>query len=69
MAQSTKELIFAAKNEYSDFVVTNAELYDATALNDGVDQTISEAEAELKRGARPISLEVARKQLDGKFHK
>ena len=69
MAHSGQEPIFVTKNGYSDLVIMSAELYEKMAQNNRIDQAISEAESEIERGAKPISLEMARKQLDGKYFK
>lgn len=67
MAHSGQEPIFVTKNGYSDLVIMSAELYEKMAQNNRIDQAIFEAESEIERGAKPISLEMARKQLDGKY--
>lgn len=69
MAHGGQEPIFVTKNGYSDLVIMSAELYEKMAQNNRIDQAISEAESEIERGAKPISLEMARKQLDGKYFK
>ena len=66
MAHSKQEPIFVTKNGYSDLVVMSAELYDKLALEERIDQAISEAEEEVASGAEPISLEEAKEQLDKK---
>ena len=69
MAHKSQEPIFVTKNGYSDLVVMSAELYDRIAQLNRVDQAIYEAEKDFENGAEPISAELARKQLDGKYFK
>ena len=69
VAHSTQEPVFVTKNGYSDLVIMSAELYEKMAQNSRIDQAIFEAESEVERGAKPISLESARKQLDAKYFK
>ena len=69
MAHKSQEPIFITKNGYSDLVVLSAELYEKIAQQNRIDQTIYEAEKEFESGAQPISVEAARKQLDGKYFK
>ena len=69
MAHGLQEPIFVTKNGYSDLVIMSAELYERMAENNRIDQAIAEAESEVERGAKPISLESARMQLDGRFFK
>ncbi len=57
------------KNGYSDLVVLSAELYEKIAKQNRIDQAIYEAEVGFENGAQPISAELARKQLDKKYHK
>ena len=67
MAHASQEPVFVTKNGYSDLVIMSAELYEKLAQNIRIDQAILEAENEIERGAKPISLESAREQLDGKY--
>lgn len=69
MAHSSQEPVFVTKNGYSDLVIMSAELYEKIAQNNRIDQAIFEAESEVERGAKPISLDAARKELDGKYFK
>ena len=69
MAHSSQEPIFVTKNGYSDLVILSAELYEKMVQNNRIDQAIFEAEGEIERGAKPISLDEARKELDGKYFK
>ena len=69
MAHGAQEPIFVTKNGYSDLVIMSAELYERMAENYRIDQVITEAESEVERGAKPISLESARMKLDGKYFK
>ena len=69
VAHSTQEPVFVTKNGYSDLVIMSAERYEKMAQNSRIDQAIFEAESEVERGAKPISLESARKQLDAKYFK
>ena len=61
MAHSSQEPIFVTKNGYSDLVILSAELYEKIAQNNRIDQAIFEAEAEIEAGAKPLSLDEARK--------
>ncbi len=69
MAHCVQEPIFVTKNGYSDLVVMSAELYEKMAQNNKIDQAIFDAESEIEKGGKPISLEAARKKLDGKYFK
>ena len=69
MAHKMQEPIFVTKNGYSDLVVMSTELYEKIAQLNRIDQAIFEAEGEVEDGAKPIPLEIARKQLDGKYFK
>lgn len=68
MAHSKQEPIFITKNGYSDLVVMSAELFDKIALENRIDQAIAESEAEVANGAKPMSLEEAKKMLDKKYY-
>ncbi len=67
MAHKTQEPIFVTKNGYSDLVVMSTELYEKIAKINRIDQAIFESEAEVENGAEPISLDEARRKLDGKY--
>ena len=69
MAHKIQEPIFVTKNGYSDLVVMSTELYEKISQLNRSDQAIFEAEGEVEGGAKPIPLEIARKQLDGKYFK
>ena len=69
MAHKMQEPIFVTKNGYSDLVVMSTELYEKIAQLNRIDQAIFEAEGEVEGGTKPIPLEIARKQLDGKYFK
>ena len=43
LAHKQQEPIFITKNGYSDLVVMSAELYDRFALNNRIDQAITES--------------------------
>ena len=46
----------------------SAELFDKIALENRIDQAIAESEAEVANGAKPMSLEEAKKMLDKKYY-
>ena len=64
MAHRSQEPVFVTKNGYSDLVIMSAELYEKMVENSRIDQAIFEAESEIKRGAKPIPLEEAKKKLE-----
>ena len=67
IAHKMQEPIFITKNGYSDLVVMSADLYERFAHINRIDQAIYEAEAEVAKGAAPISLHDAKARLDGKY--
>ena len=69
MAHDCLEPIFVTKDGHIDFVVMSAELYETIMQNDRIDQSISDAEAEMGRGGRLVSLEAARARLGGAHQK
>ena len=69
MAHSSQEPVFVTKNGYSDLVIMSAELYEKMAQSNRIDQAIFEAEGEVEKGAKPISIKTARKELDEKYFK
>lgn len=69
MAHKSQEPIFVTKNGYSDLVIMSSETYERLVLSQRIDQAIFEAEREVASGAQPISLEAAKKQLNGKYLK
>ena len=68
MAHSKKEPIFVTKNGYSDLVIMSAELYDRLVRISRIDQAISEAEEEVKKGGKPVELKEAWKKLNKKYY-
>ena len=68
LAHKSQEPIFITKNGYSDLVVMSSELYERFARVNSVDQSIEEAEREVKEGAKPISAKEARRKLDAKYY-
>ena len=69
MAHRVQEPIFVTKNGYSDLVVMSAELYEKMMQISRIDQAILEAESEVEKGGKPISLDSARMQLGGRYFK
>ena len=61
-----QEPVFITKNGYSDMVVMSAELYERFVKTNKIDQTIYEAESEVKNGIKPIPLDEARERSDEK---
>ena len=61
-----QEPVFITKNGYSDMVAMSAELYERFVKTNKIDQTIYEAESEVKNGVKPISLDEARERSDEK---
>lgn len=68
MAHSNKEPIFVTKNGYSDLVIMSAELYDILVKISKIDQVISEAEREVKKGGKTVGLKKAWKKLGKKYY-
>jgi len=68
IAHKKQEPIFITKNGYSDLVVMSAELYERFARINRIDQAIFEAESEIENGAEPLSLNVAKIELDRKYY-
>ena len=68
LAHRKKEPIFITKNGYSDLVVMSSELYEKLVGIYRVDQAIYEAEAEMRSGAEPISLDDAMERLNKKYY-
>lgn len=66
MAHKQQEPIFVTKNGYSDLVVMSAELYDRFALNNRIDQAITEAEEEFEQTGESIDAKAAFTDLEKK---
>ncbi|MBQ7076918.1 MAG: type II toxin-antitoxin system prevent-host-death family antitoxin [Lachnospiraceae bacterium] len=67
LAHKQQEPIFITKNGYSDLVVMSAELYDRFALNNRIDQAITESEEELSRTGEFVDAKEAFEKLEKKY--
>lgn len=68
LAHKKQEPIFITKNGYSDLVVMSAELYESLSQTLRMDQAISDAETEVRDGAKPLSAREAMEKLNSKYY-
>ena len=67
MAHKQQEPIFVTKNGYSDLVIMSTELYDKFALNNRIDQAITESESEFEQTGEAIDANRAFMDLEKKY--